>query len=451
LPCLALAEKNFSLKGEITNPQENRVIITIYRNWVTEPEDYYVYLDKKNRFSFQMALSESAYLDLNYGLHGVLFQIIEPGDEIFVKFDNENFYKSYLPTGKGSSKWAYDLLQKKKFEIERDVEKEITNLFQFPENTFMKAVKSYEDEQLDFLNSFKGNFSEQFFVLKRADILGKMNQLRLDYLSPRASDPLMPDKFNLSEIHPLVQSKSFEYGNFVESLCEVQMLRSGIFEKGYDLTKSYLQLKYFFEKDWISKEMADRLLASKLNASFLIDGYTEDAEALVRDYEKFVSNESIGKEIAGRFAVLRGKEKGEQVPSFTLEDTDGHFVSLKDLKGKYVIMLFWASWCEPCKADLAAMPAVVNYFKGSANLLVLQVAVDEARYFDKSMASKAANVLNVRIDPQSKLLTNLDIKTIPSIVLIDKSGNWLESKLIEPGLDEGRGLIRQLEAIFANQ
>ena len=446
-----VAGSTFNLKGEVTNPGENRVLVTVYRNWVEDPEDYYLYLDKQNRFSFDLTLEETAYLDFNYGLNGFLFQIIEPGDEIFVRFDNNNFYESFHTIGKGSAKWVYDQNQRERFEVKRDVEKEIIALYEYPRDIFMKSIKAYEDEQLNYLGSFRKNFSEEFFVLKRADIIGKMNQLRLDYLSPRVKDENLFEAFDLSEIHPDLQLKSFEYGNFVESLCEVQMINAGLMEDGYDLTRVYLQLKYFFEKDWLSKQMTDRILAAKLSASFLIDGYTPESEILVRDYANFATNPEYSRAISSKFAVLKGKEIGEPVPAFVLEDVNGRFISLKDLKGNYVLMLFWASWCDPCKDDLKSVPTVLNYFKGNQNIKVIQVAVDEKKDFDESLINKGDQIRNVRLDPKSKLLSSLDIKMVPSFVLIDKSGNWLETKLIEPGLDEGRGLIRQLEAIFANQ
>jgi peroxiredoxin len=447
------AEKTFSLKGEINNPSENRVLITVYRNWVQEPEDYYVYLDKRNRFSFEMALDEIAYVDFNYGLNGLLFQIIEPGDQLFLRFDDQNFYRTFQASGKGAEKWIYDYKQKERFEIKRDVEAEIIKLFGQSKDIFMKSVKAYEKEQLDYLNESRESFSEDFFVLKRADIIGKMNQLRLDFLSPKMKDASIFEAFDLSEVHPRLQTRSFEYGNFAENLCEVQMLNTGITGDTYDLMKVYLQIKLFFDNDWLSKPLTEKILATKLNSIFLIEGYSVAIESLVNDFRKFSDNPNSEyvKIINARFAVLKGKSVGQPVPYFAAEDEKGKYISLKEFSGNYVLLFFWASWCEPCLADMQAIPTVLNYFKGNKNLKVLQIAVDEKKDYVASVAARGKQIKNLRVDPGNNFLTSLDIKTLPDFVLIDKSGNWLETKLMEPGLDEGRGLIRQLETIFANQ
>ncbi|MEO6348080.1 MAG: redoxin domain-containing protein [Aquaticitalea sp.] len=63
----------------------------------------------------------------------------------------------------------------------------------------------------------------------------------------------------------------------------------------------------------------------------------------------------------------------EEAPKFTLKDIKGEMVSLESLKGKTVILDFWATWCGPCKASFPAMQKVVTKYKDNDNVKLLFV------------------------------------------------------------------------------
>ncbi len=66
--------------------------------------------------------------------------------------------------------------------------------------------------------------------------------------------------------------------------------------------------------------------------------------------------------------------KGEPAPAFTLEDLNGNQVSLSDLKGKPVMVTFWASWCESCKEEI---PLIEKFSQGKRDqITLLLVAID---------------------------------------------------------------------------
>lgn len=50
-----------------------------------------------------------------------------------------------------------------------------------------------------------------------------------------------------------------------------------------------------------------------------------------------------------------GIEEGQQAPDFTLKTLSGERTSLSDVKGKKVLLNFWATWCKPCRQEMPAM------------------------------------------------------------------------------------------------
>ncbi|AWV96910.1 TlpA family protein disulfide reductase [Arcticibacterium luteifluviistationis] len=444
----ANAQELFKLKGEIKNPTEDKLVITLYRNWVEEPEDYNLFLDSTNQFSFEASLDEIAYLDINYGLNGVLFQIIEPGDDIFLDVNTDDFYESFLPSGKGSEKWLYYLSHRKRFELVIDAERDLFKYIKDGPEVYGGKLKALRKEQLALLDEFRRNVSEDFFRLRRADITGRIDQYYLDFLISNDMLNMVMNNFEMKTITPNLQDKSFEYGFFVESLIEAYKTSIGTEDKE-GILDDYTFLKYAFTRDLIGKPIAERLIAHKISTDLDINGYSIDSETAVRNFSEFAKNQNYLDFLNQKLSMVKGKSLGEAAPNFSLLDTEGHAFSLKDFRGKKLLIVFWASWCEPCLKDLTYLPIINNYFKNSKNLNILNIAIDTPEDF-ANVVSKGENASkSSRVDPNSEFLKAYGIHTVPSYLLIDENGNWLEDQLIEPSFDEGRGLIKQMETIFS--
>jgi len=125
----------------------------------------------------------------------------------------------------------------------------------------------------------------------------------------------------------------------------------------------------------------------------------------------------------------------QPAPTFTLTDLDGKAVSLADLKGKVVIIDFWATWCGPCKASFPGMQMAVNKFKDNPNVKFLFVDCwengDQDKYIDgvKKFIGDNKYTFHVLVDDkgddgrQSKVVSTYKVDGIPTKFVIDKNGN----------------------------
>ena len=82
----------------------------------------------------------------------------------------------------------------------------------------------------------------------------------------------------------------------------------------------------------------------------------------------------VREELAARKRV----QPGMPAPDFTLQTPDGGTLSLSDLRGKYVILDFWASWCAPCRAAFPAMKEIYAQYKDKG-LEILGISNDSRR------------------------------------------------------------------------
>ena len=113
-------------------------------------------------------------------------------------------------------------------------------------------------------------------------------------------------------------------------------------------------------------------------------------------------------------------KSGETSPSFVANDYKGKVVSSSELKGKYVLINFWATWCGPCLAEMPMLKKIRQDYKGT-DLELISVSCDnDSAAFIKKIAELKMNWTNVfgNADMRNKFGN----KPIPSLYLIDPNG-----------------------------
>jgi peroxiredoxin len=119
--------------------------------------------------------------------------------------------------------------------------------------------------------------------------------------------------------------------------------------------------------------------------------------------------------------AFAGVGKGQHAPEFALPTLKGDKVALSSLRGKVVLIDFWAQWCEPCKKELPQLEKLAKEYAGKG-VVVLAVNIDKQRDNAVRMAKQLGLTLDVLLDPAGSVAASYDLPKMPTSFVVDKKG-----------------------------
>lgn len=123
--------------------------------------------------------------------------------------------------------------------------------------------------------------------------------------------------------------------------------------------------------------------------------------------------------------------EGNPAPDFTLRDLAGREVRLADLRGKVVLVNFWATWCPPCREEIPSMVGLNRAMAGKP-FQMLAVSIDEGgKQAVEAYLAKAGAALPVLLDTEKKIGKRYGITGVPETFVIDRQGVILK-KVVGP-------------------
>ena len=391
-------------------------------------------LSESGVFKDTVFLKENSLFVLYQGKNPTALYL-SAGDDISINYDSKEYKKTIKINGKGSkvAEYLYAKITKKK-----EIFGESTDGYKKGEKEYKELISKIKTTQEDLLFNVQG-VSEDF---KKAE--GR--NINFGYL----------EMLNKYELYHGYYTKNREFKvseNFLDELKAITLDN----ENDFNFSSSYNSLvtsKYRKEADVLAKKdsidtdiamlkVSNTIAIPSIKNSLLYDAakygitYTVDLEAFYSLYIKGSTDEENNTKITKSYNGLKSLAQGNPSPKFTdYENHAGGVTSLDDLKGKYVYVDVWATWCGPCIREIPSLKKVEKKYHGK-NIEFVSLSIDKMKdheKWQKMIGDKELGGMQLFADNdwESKFVEDYMIKGIPRFILIDPSGNIVNANAPRP-------------------
>lgn len=263
------------------------------------------------------------------------------------------------------------------------------------------------------------------------------------------------------------QNKQATKAQYADTYAMV-LYRAGKYRKGYDLAKAAaIDINKGKDADQnntyallASKVLSGKKLVTELE-KFVKEGKHSAAmrEMLKEAYVKKKKSETgfedymaaLQKEAYEKLlAELRKSMLDESAPSFALYNLEGKKTDISELRGKVVVVDFWATWCGPCIASFPAMQKAMDKYKDDPNVKFIFIdtweSADDKKANAQNFITKNKYRFDVWMDETDDVVTQFKVEGIPTKFVLDPEGKIRFKSVGFDGSDEK--LVMELSAMI---
>ena len=430
IACKKEAPVDYSIvSGKITNKEKGEFTINSMDRTLNDP----IEVAEDGTFSDTLRVKEGTYV-LYDGTNPVFIHI-KNGDNLVVNYDAKDFQNSLSISGEGSEISNYLL---KKEAIKRDFAVG-PELYKLDEAEYKSKLAELEKAQEEALNAAQG--VSDAFKTKEKRNLNYFSLARLRDYEPAHGYYAQKQGFKASEGF-MDELNDLDYTNEEDFLFspEYKSLVTNHYRKeAVELTKKDSTLN----RDEAYTEVLKAISSETIRNSLLFENanmgitYAENLEGFYNSFMENSTNEEHKEKITESYNKLKKVAKGSPSPKFVnYENYAGGKTSLDDLKGKYVYVDVWATWCGPCKAEIPFLKEVEEKYHGK-NIEFVSISIDRSRDHEKwkKMVEEkelGGTQLFADNDWNSSFVKGYLIQGIPRFILIDTEGNIINSNAPRP-------------------
>ena len=332
----------------------------------------------------------------------------------------------------------------------------------YDEVRLQKVNSDYSIELVESANFIEDEIEFNIFVFEstlfRLDFMGYTS---LDLILDKSDVDIFVDDSNSlfeftvngsddTEILKSIENKITNYRSEIREL-NINFVEASQ-NRDFELVNS-IQSEFDFKKNQFELSLKDYLSSAKNSLAVLVTAdYLDIEENLIfwetiyNNYTEEFKDNSYFKNFENKLIKIKSISIGSVAPDIILNDTSGVPISLASLRGKYVLLDFWAAWCRPCREENPNIVENYNNYK-SYGFDVYQVSLDRTKE-DWVRGIKQDKLPWINVSDlkyyQSEAAELYNVDRIPSAFLLDPDG-----KIIAKHTDlRGPNLSRKLAEIF---
>lgn len=424
------------ITGTIQNTTVNTIVIRDLNNQkITSTE-----LDDKGSFKTTFKIEYDGYYSLDYDRNSS-YLYLYPKDEIHIIVDANQFGNTLTFKGKGSIRNNY-LANKARDQAK--ITKDLQAFYQVSQSEYLQNIANLKATHEASLTTYD---VEEFF--KNAEKKSLEYSRLLSIQNYKTSY-----KFYLGEeISPSE--------DFYDPINSINLEN----EEQYQKQPYY---RYLVNSIWNDRIAAAKDVDEMLTVLRQVSSQTVLISLVNGFYSKISSNEDRAKDYLNlikrvtthqpfidaaekRYEELisaKGLSSGDLSPEFSYETVEGTTVSLSDLKGKYVYIDVWATWCGPCIKQIPYLKELEELYQDK-NIVFVSISVDKEtakNKWRKMVKEKELGGLQLFADKSfdSEFMNAYAVNSIPRFILIDPEGKIINPEAPRPSFQKTTKLLNNI-------
>ncbi|MFV5696185.1 TlpA family protein disulfide reductase [Flavobacterium sp. LB3P122] len=417
-----ISNELITISGKITNTENRKLTIK------GESFEKEIKLKADGTFSENITIEYNGIYTLEINKNSSLIYLSK-GAKLTLIADDKAFNTSIKYTGKGSIENQY---LTKKSNITSQIPDE--ELYKLDENDFLKKIKEIKSAITTLYNKTK--FSDINYKEKEAKHIHYWEQKNLftykkyHYFFARLNGFEVSENFpKIDEEINLDNDSDFLFSNEYKELV---------------LTKFYENIKggdgTITAKDAIPeiKALKSQSIKNRLIQNSVSDINIENInyEKIYNEYLAITTDTKLKEILTANYNNTIILKNGNPSPKFDYENYKGGKIALESLKGKYVYIDVWATWCGPCRQEIPSLQKVEAQYQGK-NIEFVSISIDSMKdheKWSKLVNEKQLGGIQLLADKEwdSKFIKDYGIQGIPRFILIDPNGNIINSQAPRP-------------------
>ncbi len=328
--------------------------------------------------------------------------------------------------------------------------------FLLDEAAYIKKIEKLEKQNAKVVRSYKldKNFEKEELLRVRYKLLESLTRYpvqhhwkggnQLSIMLQYEDSPIVRKYISKLLVEDENAWKEAEYQRFVKSA--VAILATTDFSIGWEkaIQKRIDVLTKHFKSQQILEDMIQDLMLIYVERT---EG--DSLKSLNKYYEQYVTKPEYKQELQNAYTSWKRFQQGEQVISgdATYQDVNGKMVSLNDLKGKYIYIDVWATWCGPCRAELPYLKKLEADFH-ARNIYFVSISMDQRKKdWVKMVEKEQLTGIQLIGGPNAQIAKDYKIMGIPRFILLDREGKMINGDMSSPSNPETRKVLESLEGI----
>lgn len=328
-------------------------------------------------------------------------------------------------------------------------------IYALEESEFLLKIEELTQKQKERANAVK--FSIADFKEKELRNIQYAKDYWLENYKSTHQYYVKEEDFKVSENYPKISTTDFDNAddfNFSQRYSSLVMKKfedniSEIYQQKYGKTEDtdkYNEIMFVeFEK------IKSQNIKNSIALWQFMNGSTTSKRVMEFFYKELLANsvdQGLKTKISEHYTKLMAIEKGKFSPKFNYENHKGGMTSLDDLKGKFIYIDVWATWCGPCVREIPYLKEVEKKYHGK-NIEFVSISIDAKKDHEKwkqfvTEQQMGGVQLIADNDWKSQFVQDYLINGIPRFILLDPEGRIVKADAPRPSEPELIELFDQL-------